>query len=112
MQIVIDLTTFYSTGDEERFFQGLKNISAIKGIRGVGSGLHIEVEMASLNNAALRELIALLWRYGISLIPLKVFATKKKFAWLGDAKWYWYQSMFDMPEHAGEPEQISEHKLG
>ncbi|BBE51950.1 hypothetical protein OYT1_ch2437 [Ferriphaselus amnicola] len=96
MQLEISLTTFYSIGDERRFFQGLKDIEAIKEIRGVGRGLIIKIEMKALNKEMLRELIALLWRYGISLAPLKVFASNnKKFTWLDDERCYWYKSMFE-----------------
>jgi hypothetical protein len=95
MQLEIDLSVFYAKGDERRFFQGLSEISAIKDVRGVGRGLIIQVDIRSLNKEALRELIALLWRYGISLSPLRVLAENKKFVWLNDVGFYWYKSMFD-----------------
>jgi len=99
MQLEIGLSTFYSMGDERRFFQGLKDISAIKEVRGVGRGLILQVDIRSLNKEAVRELIALLWRYGISLSPLKVLtANNKKFAWLNDERCYWYKSMFDVQQ--------------
>ena len=97
MQLEIDLSTFYSKGDERRFFQGLNDIPAIKDIRGVSRGLVVQVDMHSLSKDAMRELIALLWRYGISLYPLRVLANNKKFVWLSDEKFYWHRSMFDVP---------------
>jgi hypothetical protein len=98
MLLEIGMSSFYSIGDERRFFQGLKDISSIKDIRGVGRGLILQVDIRSLNKESLRELMALLWRYGISLSPLRVLAANnKKFAWLNDERCYWYKSMFDKP---------------
>jgi len=97
MQLEIGLTTFYSMGDERRFFQGLKDISAIKDIRGVGRELILQLDIRSLNKEMMRELIALLWRYGVSLSPLKALAiNNKRFAWLHDDRCYWYKNMFDV----------------
>ena len=54
----------------------------------------LEIEVAALNKEAMRELLALLWRYGIALTPLQTFAAKKKFSWLNDSQGYWYDAMF------------------
>lgn len=94
MDIEITLKSFYSMGDERRFFQGLKEISSITEVCGVGRNLIIKIQMRSFSKDNLRELLALLWRYSISLAPLKVFADKKKFLWLNDSRCYWYKSMF------------------
>lgn len=96
MDIEIALGCFYSQGDERRFFQGLKEIKAIKNIEGVGVNLIIGIEMRLLTKDALKELIALLWRYGIPLSPLYLLAERKKFAWLNDERGYWYKSLFDV----------------
>ncbi len=42
----------------------------------------------------MRELLALLWRYGIPLTPLRAFAEKKRFHWLNDSQGYWHSAMF------------------
>jgi hypothetical protein len=97
MQLEIELNTFYSKGDERRFFQGLNDIPAIKEIRGVGTGLVIQVDLRHLTKDALRELIALLWRYEISLYPLRILTNNNKFVWLSEKKFYWHSSMFDSP---------------
>jgi len=82
-------------GDERRFFQGLKEIAAIRHIQGVGRGLLIDIDIRYLNKDALWDLIALLWRYEIPLTPLQELATRKRFAWLRDERFYWHKSMFD-----------------
>ena len=94
MILKIALSSFYSTGDERRLFMGFKEIVAIRSAQGVGRDLLLDIEVAGLNKEAMRELLALLWRYGIPLTPLRVFAEKKKFAWLSDPQGYWYSAMF------------------
>ena len=95
MKIKIDLVTFYSRGDERRLFQGLGDISAITDVTGVGRGLALKIDVRKLNDEMLRELIALLWRYGISLRPISVLCEKKKFVWISEDKFYWHKNMFD-----------------
>ncbi|MDM5182149.1 hypothetical protein PO883_33815 [Massilia sp. DJPM01] len=95
MKFEISLGEFYSDGDERRFFQGLKDVTAIKSIKGVGRGLIVNLDLRFLNNDGARELIALLWRYEIPLSSFRILAEKyKKFSWLDDVKWYWHKSMF------------------
>lgn len=91
----IALSSFYSRGDERRLFQGLKEIPAIRNIQGLGRDLLLDIEVATLNKEAMRELLALLWRYEIPLAPLRAFAEKKKFDWLNDSQGYWHGAMFE-----------------
>jgi hypothetical protein len=94
MILKVELGTFYSRGDERRLFQGFKEIAAIREVKGVGRDLMLDIQLSSLSSEALRELLALLWRYGIPLAPLRAFAEKKKFSWLNDARGYWHSDMF------------------
>lgn len=94
MNIRIRLTSYYSHGDEKRFFDGLKKNPAVGDVRGIGRDLIIRIKKSSLNQDATRDLIALLWRYGITLKPLRVLSREKKFAWLRDKDGYWHKSMF------------------
>ncbi len=96
MDVEIALGCFYSQGDERRLFQGLNEIKAIRSVKGVGVNLIISLEMRLLSKDALRELMALLWRYGIPLAPFYFLAERKKFAWLNDERGYWYKSLFDI----------------
>jgi len=94
MKIILDLSTFYSMGDERRFFQGLAENPAVSTVQGIGRQLEITLGLSRLNRDALRDLIALLWRYGISPEPLAVLAAKKRFAWLDDECSFWHKKMF------------------
>jgi hypothetical protein len=94
MIVQITLGSFYSRGDERRLFQGLSEIPAIRGVRGVGRELLLNIAISSLNKDGMRELLALLWRYDIPLAPLRPIAAKKKFAWLNDAQGYWHSNLF------------------
>lgn len=106
MILQIALGSFYSRGDEKRLFLGLKEISAIRSVQGVGRDLLLDIEIAALNKEAMRELLALLWRYEIPLAPLRAFAEKKKFGWLNDSQGYWHGAMFKV----NKPDPLSKAK--
>jgi hypothetical protein len=94
MKITLDLSVFYSMGDERRFFQGLTENPAVSKVRGIGRQLEVTLILARLNRDALRELVALLWRYGISLESLSVLTEREKFRWLDDERCFWHKNMF------------------
>ena len=103
MQIEIQLTTFYSRGDELRFFQGLKEIGCIQNVKGVGRGLVFDIALSRLRKENLFELIGLLWRYQIDLTPLRALSEKnKKYAWLTETKFYWHEKMYSHNIKHGE----------
>jgi len=60
----------------------------------MGRNLMIDFDIRHLSKEAAWDLIALFWRYGISLVPLQELATKKRFSWLRDEKFYWHKRMF------------------
>lgn len=93
MKLMIDLNSFYSAGDEHRFFQGLDDNAAVSGYRGIARQLEVSIVLKRLNRDTLRELIALLYRYQIPLIPLAPLAKSTRFAWVEDERWYWHHSM-------------------
>lgn len=95
MEVEIDLPVFLSSGDERRFFQGLRDLTAIREFQVRDQCLLLRLEIRFLTKVASREFIALLMRYQVSLVPLQCLsATNKKFAWLDDPGEYWHQSMF------------------
>jgi hypothetical protein len=99
MIVQITLGSFYSIGDERRLFQGFAEIPAIRGVQGVGRDLLLNIEIGALNKEGMRELLALLWRYGIPLAPLRPLADKKKFAWLNETQGYWHSDLFKDGSH-------------
>jgi hypothetical protein len=107
MIIEISLGSFYSRGDERRFFSGLRNISAIEEVRGIGRNLLLMVNLRRLSVEEARELLALLWRYGIPLSPLFPLSKKKRYQWLNDVRGYWYRCLFkDVRVNLGGDSQI------
>ncbi|NHZ99869.1 hypothetical protein [Massilia sp. CCM 8734] len=94
MKLMIDLNTFYSAGDERRFFHGLDDNAAVSGYRGIARQLEIGIIQKHLNRDALRDLIALLRRYQIRLTPLAPLAQKKKYAWLAEEQQDWHGDLF------------------
>ena len=99
MEIEIDLPSFLTAGDEQRFFQGLKDLIAIREFQMHSGRLLLRMEIRFLTKSACREFIALLSRYQISLAPLRCLsATNKKFAWLADPREYWHQNMYGDPQ--------------
>ncbi|MDQ1832103.1 hypothetical protein, partial [Massilia scottii] len=103
MKLTIDLNSFYSLGDERRFFQGLNENPAVSGFRGVGRQLQITIVQNRLTRVAILDLIALCRRYQIPLTPLSQIAEKDRFAWLKDEKWSWYKSMFTTITDGNKP---------
>ncbi|MCA1247168.1 hypothetical protein [Massilia sp. MS-15] len=94
MELRIRLQGFYSPGDERRFFDGLLGLAGVAGCRGEGRDLLVALDLRRLNRDAMRELVALLWRYRIGLAPLRALAGKARFAWLDDPRAYWHAAMF------------------
>ena len=99
--MIIDLeeNMFFSHGDEARFFHGLEGNPAVKGFRAVAQGktgriLAVDLDARALNKKVLWDLIALCWRYDVSLKPLRVLAGMKKFSWLRVKHMYWHKDMF------------------
>ena len=91
MDVEIELPSFLTAGDEQRFFQGLRDLTAIREFH--------------MNNG---RLMLRLTRYQVSLVPLRCLAvTNKKFAWLADRQEYWHQSMFGDSREALEQKVIS-----
>jgi len=94
MILEISLGMFYSRGDERRLFQGLGEISSIRKVRGVGRIILLDIDEGKIDDEEMKELIGLLYRYNISLIPLQIFSKKEKFTWLSNSVKFWYKSMF------------------
>lgn len=94
VSVRISLSSFYSKGDENRFFWGLEQNPAVVHFRGVETDLVVRLEGHALDRMAAKDLIALLWRYGISIKPLAVLFSHKKYSWVRDKKGYWYKSLY------------------
>lgn len=84
MEVEIDLPSFLTAGDQQRFFQGLKDLTAVREFQLNNGRLVLRMEIRFLTKKASREFIALLTRYQVSLVPLRcLFATNKKICLAG-----------------------------
>ncbi|HOY70751.1 MAG TPA: hypothetical protein PL131_08795 [Methylotenera sp.] len=85
---------FYSSGDEEIFFNWAKSIPAIKDVFGESDEIILSVKSAALDDDSLRELIALLHRYKLPLHQLAKFKNEKNQDWFSNEKKFWYNAVF------------------
>ncbi len=87
MNIEIDSTPieYYSQRDEDSFFQWAAQLDSVasvdQGILSIDSKLVDDLEM--------RELLALLTRYGLSVDQLRVYAESVGMDWVGNKNAYW-----------------------
>lgn len=93
MLIIKEPSMFYSSADEDHFFQWLQSIPAVKKVTGTPKGLELAFSR-SLRKAELQELIALMTRYQLSMKCLSVLCNSKNEKWFKDKKMYWYRSVF------------------
>ena len=86
--------TYFSQGDEKAFFEWLASISCVDGVSGRSRDLHITLKRQP-GDAQLRELIALLYRYGMDMTPLAALKTGHNAHWFAENKRaFWHHSVF------------------
>jgi hypothetical protein len=84
---------YFSENDESLFFSWLDKISCITSYKGKGDTLFIKVTKERVNEASLREIIALFYRYGISMKQLSIFDSQV-FSWLKNKESYWRKNIW------------------
>jgi hypothetical protein len=92
--LLIHEGTFYSPLDEEAFFRWLASIPGVRRITGTAEGLQVTLRTATLSEPALRDLIALHWRYKLPMRDLREFKTEKNEAWFCNTAAYWFEAIF------------------
>ena len=85
---------FKSMTDEALFFEWLDRIPCVSRSEGKGRSLGIEVDSRSINEPALRDLLALFDRYRIDKKQLIAFDCKEFSKWFRDERSYWFASVF------------------
>jgi hypothetical protein len=85
---------FNSINDEALFFEWLDRIPCVSHYEGKGRSLSIEVDSRSVNEPALRDLLALFDRYRIHKKQLIALDRKKFSKWFRDDRSYWFASVF------------------
>lgn len=94
MKIIIkEPASYLSEGDEGVFFNWLESVDAVKNVVGCSTGLELTLA-EPVDDSSLRELIALMTRYGVDLKWLRSFVTKENEGWFASSKTYWHKSVF------------------
>jgi hypothetical protein len=62
---------FYCQLDEDHFFKWLQAINGVKEVRGHGTDLTLYLSVPYLSDSALRDLLGLLYRYGVPMAALQ-----------------------------------------
>jgi hypothetical protein len=91
---------YLSRLDEDIFFEWLGKVACVSGIEGVGDELHITVSVNKVDDACLRELLAIFFRYQISMKQLAAFRDDQKRKWFSNVEAYWYSKVFVGNEEA------------
>ena len=95
---IIDLQAievrFFSPGDESAFFGWLNSLACVERVEGRGRILHVWVKRSSVDEDALRELLALFHRYGVDLGQLAVFDCDEFAEWFRRSDAYWHKEIF------------------
>ena len=85
---------FYSQGDEESFFVWAKSIPGVDKVYGEIDEIVLSLTSSELSYESLRELIGLLYRYGVPMLQLAAFETEENTVWFRNKESYWYPHVF------------------
>ena len=88
---------FYSSKDEEAFFEWIKKIDCIKETWALRDELYLKVGSSRLSDKSLRDLLALFYRYKIDMKQLSRFLNERNREWFRDGvgpKGYWHRRVF------------------
>ena len=96
--LVVKGPKFLSPGDEKAFFDWLREIPCVDEVTGVSQNLQITFRRQP-GNQHLRELVALFYRYRMTMKPLAALKTGRNAAWFaGNMNAFWYARVFGDPE--------------
>jgi hypothetical protein len=87
--LVVHERTYYSQLDETAFFKWLESIAGVKKVVGTRDGLMVSLRSSRLSEPALRDLIALHFRYGLPMHRLAEFETPQNRSWFRAPHMYW-----------------------
>jgi hypothetical protein len=92
--LVVYEGTFYSQLDEASFFKWLESIAGVRKVVGTRDGLMVSLRSPRLSQPALRDLIALHFRYNLPMHTLAQFETAENRAWFRAPHMYWHDRVF------------------
>jgi hypothetical protein len=84
---------YYSQTDEDHFFGWLQSIPAIKKVTGIPKGLELIVQRP-IDRESLRDLIALMTRYGLDRRPLKPLCDEQPDEYFRREGTYWHSAVY------------------
>ena len=87
---------FYSLKDEDAFFEWIKKIECIESFSGKGDELYLHITSKNIDDGALRDLLALFYRYKIrDMKQFAIFLNDCNRAWFFEGhKGYWHKCVF------------------
>ncbi len=86
---------YYSSHDEDAFFEWLKKISSITSMSFNLDELYLHFASDVIPDDDFREIIGLFYRYKIDMKQLQVFINNDNREWFcGKPKGYWYKRVF------------------
>jgi hypothetical protein len=92
--LLIHEGTYYSPLDEDAFFRWLGSIAGVRKVTGTPEGLLVSLRTRNLSEPALRDLIAIHWRYKLPMRDLREFKSAKNESWFCNPIGYWFDAVF------------------
>ena len=93
-KLLIHEGMYYSQQDEAAFFGWLQSIAGVDKVVGTRAGLEVTLRSKRLSEVALRDLIAIHFRYGLPMQGLAQFETPKNSSWFRSPQAYWFARVF------------------
>jgi hypothetical protein len=93
-KLIVKEGMYFSQLDEDHFFGWLQSIPGVVGVAGTPEGLVVTLRSKNLSERALRDLLALHFRYGLPMKSLAQFETTKNNSWFRSPEKYWYKKVF------------------
>jgi hypothetical protein len=85
---------YYSPSDEATFFNWLQSVPGVLRVVGTSEGLVVTLRSRRVSQSALRELLALHFRYDLPMRALAQFETAENTAWFRSPQAYWHTKVF------------------
>ena len=99
IKLICKRISFYSTFDDDAFFEWLKKISCVSNVKGFGEELYINVDKSKITEIDLREILALFYRYNVEMKQLGDFLNDENKPWFFDNKEaFWHKRVFPRPD--------------
>jgi hypothetical protein len=93
-KLIIHEGTYYWQSDEAAFYRWLQSISGVTAVAGSPEGVVVTLRSKRLSDLALRDFLAIHFRYGLPMHALAQFETPQNRLWFRDPKAYWHSKVF------------------